>query len=86
MWTLDGIIDAQAVSSVPADVEPPTLQIGEDGTSSVFTGCNRGGAGVEINGSILSFGPMRLTKMACPGAAQGVEATVLAVLTDETSS
>jgi heat shock protein HslJ len=85
MWTLDGIVDAQAASSVPADVEPPTLQIAEEGQAAVFTGCNRGGASVGTNGSTLSFGPMRMTKMACPGSAQAVETAVLAVLSEDTT-
>jgi heat shock protein HslJ len=81
-WTLDTIIDqtTQSASSLPAGVEPPTLQIGEDGMAAVTTGCNRGSAGVGTNGSTLSFGPMRLTKMACVGDAGEVEATVVAVL------
>lgn len=83
MWSLDGIIAAPAVASVPTDVEPPTLQIGEDGQAAVFAGCNRGGAAVEIVDSSVTFGPMRMTRMACPGPAQAVETAVLAVLTDE---
>jgi len=83
MWVLDGIVATEAVSSVPTDVDPPTLQMAEDGQAAVFTGCNRGGASVGTNGATLSFGPMRMTKMACPGSAQAVETSVLTVLSDD---
>jgi len=82
LWTLDTIIDqtTQSASSVPAGVEPPTLQIGDDGMAAVYTGCNRGGAAVGTNGSTLSFGPLRLTRMACVGDGGQVEAAVVAVI------
>jgi heat shock protein HslJ len=82
LWTLDTIIDGttQSASSVPAGVQAPTLQIGEDGRAAVFTGCNRGNAGVSVDGSTLSFEPLALTKMACIGDASTVEAAVVAVL------
>ncbi len=79
-WTLDGIVEGQTVSSVPTGVEAPLLQIGEDGIAAISTGCNRGSAAVGTNGSTLSFGPLRLTKMACPPDSAGVEASVVAVL------
>jgi heat shock protein HslJ len=79
-WTLDGIIEGQTVSSVPTGVEAPFLQIGEDGVAAISTGCNRGSAAVGTNGSTLSFGPLRLTKMACPPDTAGVEGSVVAVI------
>ncbi len=39
-----------------------------------------GGASVVVNDASLTFGPMRLTKMACNGEPQAVETAVLAVL------
>jgi heat shock protein HslJ len=81
-WTLESIVEGEAASSVPADVEPPTLEVGDDGAATVFTGCNRGGTEVVVadDGASATFGPLALTRMACPGAAAEVEATVLAVL------
>lgn len=79
-WTLDGIVEGDAVSSLPAGVEPPTLEIAEDGTATVFAGCNRGGTKVEITDTTLVFEPLGLTMMACEGDAAAVEASVIAVL------
>jgi heat shock protein HslJ len=84
-WTLDSIIANEAVSSVPADVGPPTLTIAEDGATEVYAGCNRGGTAATIadDGSTITFGPIATTKMACEPAASEVEAAVLAVLDGE---
>ena len=82
-WTLDGLIEGDAVSSLPAGVEAPTLDIAEDGTANVFTGCNTGGTTVTVGEGTLSIDPMRLTMMACDGEAGTVEAAVLAVLDGE---
>lgn len=79
-WSLETLVEGEAASSVPAGVEPPTMQIGEDGFAAVFTGCNRGRSAVGTNGPTLSFGPLALTRMACPGDAAAVEASVVAVL------
>lgn len=82
-WTLDTMTDGQTASSVPADVEAPTLRIESDGQAAVTTGCNTGVASVVVNESTMTFGPMRLTNMACKGEPQAVEAAVLAVLDGE---
>jgi heat shock protein HslJ len=84
-WMLNAVIEGETASSVPAGVEQPTLRIGEDGMAELFTGCNRGGAAAgttttEERGDLLTFGPIRLTKMACGEDAMALEATVLAVL------
>jgi heat shock protein HslJ len=79
-WTLDTIVDGDTASSVPAGVDPPTLNVAEDGQATVFAGCNQGGASVEIADATLTFGPMRMTSMACEGDATQVENSVLAVL------
>lgn len=79
-WTLEGIIDGDTVSSVPAGVEPPTLEIADDGTVTLFAGCNRGGGTVVITDTTMTFEPLLLTKMACEGDAGSVETTVITVL------
>lgn len=83
-WTLGSVVEGESASSVPAGVEPPTLTIGEDGMAQVFTGCNRGSSAVGTTtterGELLTFSPVRLTKMACEPAAMQLETTVLAVL------
>lgn len=82
-WTLDGFGTGGdgdgAVSSVPGGVTS-TLAITDDGEMTLAPGCNTGGAGVEIADTTLTVGPVRLTKMACEGAAQEVERAVLEVL------
>jgi heat shock protein HslJ len=79
-WTLDTIVEGDVASSVPVGVDAPTFEIGQDGMAAVFTGCNRGSASAGLDGATLSLGPLRLTKMACPGDASAVEADVVAVL------
>ena len=79
-WTLDSIVDGDTAASVPSGVEPPTLEISDAGEAVVFTGCNRGGASVEVSDASLTFGPLRLTRMACGDAATGVEASVTSVI------
>lgn len=83
-WMLQSVIDGGTATSVAAGVEPPTLTIGEDGMAELFAGCNRGGAAVGTTtteqGEALTFGPIRLTKMACGDDAMAIEATVLSVL------
>ena len=82
-WTLDTITDAQAASSIPTEVEPPTLRIDADGQAAIFAGCNTGSSAVVVNDTTLSFGPIRLTKMSCSSDANHVERSVLAVLDGE---
>lgn len=83
-WMLDGTIEADtAVASLPADADVPTLTIDDDGNAAIFTGCNRGSTTVEITDATLTFGPIALTKMACPGAGSELEATVTKVLDGE---
>ena len=46
----------------------------------MFTGCNRGGASVEVGDTSLTFGPLRLTRMACGDDATAVETTVTSII------
>jgi heat shock protein HslJ len=80
-WQLDGIQDGDAVSSVPTGTRVPTLEIAEDGTVTVDTGCNRGRSTATVDGSTITFGPVLTTKMACAEeSGRRTEAAVLAVL------
>jgi heat shock protein HslJ len=79
-WTLDTLIANEAASGLPAEVDPPTLQIADDGTVTLFTGCNTGGGTAVVGEDTLELDPLRLTMMACEGEAGRVEAAVLAVL------
>lgn len=77
-WVVDGLVDGDAVSSIPSDVRASLLF--SDGRVSVEAGCNRGGGTVTITATTLAFGPIALTKMRCEGAAQAVDQAVTAVL------
>lgn len=77
-WVLDGLRDADAVSSVPVGVVASITF--EGGRALVEAGCNRGSAGVEITADTLTFSPLALTRMMCEPAAMEVEALVASVL------
>jgi heat shock protein HslJ len=77
-WTLDGIVQADTVASVPRGVTA-TL-VFQDGRVDASTGCNTGrGTAIVANGRI-SFGPVTLTKMACTTWAGAVETQMVKVL------
>jgi heat shock protein HslJ len=80
-WTLDGIIDADSVSTVPGGVVA-TIRF-EDGMAQVDTGCNTGSASAEVGDGTIFFGPMALTKMACGPDESEVEQTFVALLTGD---
>ncbi len=77
-WVLDGMVSGGAVSSVPVGITAAITFA--DGRVSVETGCNSGGATVEVTDTTLAFGPLSLTKRGCPGDAASVERAVTAVL------
>ncbi|MCU1369026.1 MAG: lipoprotein [Ilumatobacteraceae bacterium] len=84
-WTLAGTVVGDTVNPLPAGAEPPTLAIDGDANAQVFAGCNRGSSTLTVAGTALTFSPMALTRMACPGAAGELEHQVLAVLDGETT-
>jgi heat shock protein HslJ len=79
VWTVNAIIDGDAVSSVPEGVRA-TLVFTDDGLVMVTTGCNSGQGGVEIRETTILFGEIALTRMACEGAAGEMEEAMLTVL------
>ena len=78
-WEMESLVTADAVSSVPAGVRTPTLQI-EGDQIFVDTGCNTARGSVTVEDGILEIGPLATTRMACPGDAADVETHVLTVL------
>lgn len=80
-WTITGTVANEAVSSLPLDAEA-SITI-TDGQAAIRTGCNSGSSGVEISDTTITFGPIGLTKMACPPELTELEAHVLAVLDGE---
>ncbi len=81
VWSVTGIVANEAVSSLPTDAEA-SITI-TDGRAAIRTGCNSGSASVELTDTTISFGPIALTRMACPPGLADLEAAVLAVLDGE---
>lgn len=80
-WNITGIVANEAVSSLPMGAEA-SITI-TDGQAAIRTGCNNGSASVEITDTTITFGPIALTKMACPPDLTDLEASVLAALDGE---
>ncbi len=80
-WAVEGLVSAGAVSSVPAGVTAALTF--SDGTVDVEAGCNRGGGSTQVSDTTVTFGPIRMTRMACPEPAMSVENAILAVLSGE---
>lgn len=84
-WRLDGLVSGDAVSSMPGAAEA-WLEIAEDGSLRVNTGCNQGSGSVTVGDGTLTFEPLATTRRACADdSAQQVETAVLAVLDGETT-
>ena len=79
-WVLDGLVQNQGVSSVPAGTT--TTLVFENGQVA-YAGCNRGSGAATVGEGTIAFGPLATTRMACPGAAMELEQFVLGVLTGE---
>lgn len=85
-WTLTTIITGTGpdgvASSVPADVEPPTLTLVEDGTVALFDGCLASTTTVEVGATALRFGPVVPTDQVCDSSVElmGVLDAVHAVI------
>ena len=82
-WSVTGIVANDAVSTIPMGAEA-SLTI-TDGQAAIQTGCNTGSTSVEVTDTTMTFGPIALTKMACPPELTELEASVLAVLDGEVS-
>jgi heat shock protein HslJ len=80
-WTLDTLVDGETASSVAAGVEA-SLVFGEDHVD-VHAGCNQGSATYRVDGDSIIFGPLVLTRMACPEDVMAVERAVVDVLQGE---
>jgi heat shock protein HslJ len=77
-WVVESLVANQAASSMPQGVTA-TL-VFADGKVAVEPGCNKGGGAAAIAETVITFGPIATTKMACEGPAMQVEQQVLAVL------
>lgn len=80
-WVLDGIIVGQVASSVPDGVEA-WIELADDTTVSLHTGCNSGSGTVDIRNGTVTFSAIGLTRVKCEGARGEVERAMLAVLVE----
>lgn len=79
IWTVDTFIENDAASSVPTGVAP-TVRFDDDGTLSVFSGCNSGTGRFEVDGGLLELSGLAYTEMDCEGLPPGVDEHVQAVM------
>lgn len=78
IWMVTGLVNGGAVSSIPNGVVA-SLRF-EGGEVAVETGCNKGSGPYAVDGDIITFGGIALTKMGCDADRASVEAAVTAVL------
>jgi len=86
-WELSTYDDAKGnVASVKPGVRLPFLQFGENDTVKLFDGCNSGSGPARVNedGSMV-FGPLALTRKACPGLSGEVSRSIQNVLNGKTA-
>lgn len=86
-WELSSYGDnSGSTASVKPGVRLPFLQFAENDTVKLFDGCNTGSGPAQVNedGSIV-FGPLALTRKACPGLTGDVSRAILNVLKGKTA-
>ena len=64
VWMIDSYISGEVVVAYNLDSQP-TVSFADDGSVSVFGGCNNGGGSYSVDGSTISFSDMISTDMAC---------------------
>lgn len=79
LWTLESIITADAVSSVPLGATA-TIQFNEDGTVEIQPGCNSAGGSYTVDGDTITLSNIVTTDMACMGARGELESAVMGVI------
>jgi heat shock protein HslJ len=79
LWTLDGLIDGEAVSSTVAGADSATLELRDDGSLSGTTGCRTFDGRYELDGATATVGDLVNDDRACPDVA-GQDEHVLAVI------
>ena len=82
-WIVDGLLANEGISTVPIGAAASITIDG--GNAAVEAGCNTGSATVVITDTTITFGPLALTRMACPQPQMDLESAVVAVLGGEVS-
>jgi heat shock protein HslJ len=73
-------VGGSPVSPMAGDKQPHMLLDPEEKQTTGFAGCNNFFGRYELDGSLLTFGPMGSTRMACPDLETGLEASVFEAL------
>jgi heat shock protein HslJ len=81
VWSIDTFIQGATASSFPMLTAPPTLEFGNDGTLTVFDGCNGGSANYTRDGQRLTLSSLGFTEVACSGT-RATEERVHAVIAE----
>jgi len=82
-WVVDGLLANEGISTVPIGAEASITIDG--GNAAVEAGCNTGSAAVTITDATITFGPLALTRKACPQPQMDLENAVVSVLGGEVS-
>ena len=78
-WYLSQVGDSP-VSPTADDKQPHILLDPSQKQATGFAGCNHFFGSYELDGSLLTFGPMGATRMACPDLETGLETSVFEAL------
>lgn len=78
-WQLVSHGSASSQVAAAADVDA-FIEFGEDGQVGGNVGCNGFGGEYEVQGDVITFGPLIATEMFCDGPVGEQEATTFAVL------
>jgi heat shock protein HslJ len=73
LWTWQGTQMRDGTRVTPDDPERYTLQFQPGGRVNVRADCNRGSASYVLTGNVLNFGPIALTRAACPAGSRDTE-------------
>lgn len=78
-WRLDGIVDGDAVSSVPSEVHA-TLRFTDRQVGIDLRGCSNGTASIEVDATELTVGQVTMQDDQCDPAEPAVEEAIVAAL------
>jgi len=82
VWAIDSYISGDMVEAYNLEVQP-TISFADDGSVSVFGGCNGGSGSYSVDGSTITFSDMMSTDMACEGDIMSVENHIFQTLYGE---
>ncbi|MFJ3832604.1 META domain-containing protein [Streptomyces sp. NPDC090046] len=82
-WTVESLVSGATAASLPAEAAGKAqFTIAPDFAVSGSLGCNRFSARATVAGSVVTFGPLTSTRMACEGPVGEVERALTALFAD----